>query len=105
MGILDQHDADLAAVFYDTAAGFAETATASGGGGVVGVFESGFYAAPGGEITIGQASPSLRVLDSVAAGLSVGNILSVRSVTYKITEKRPTGDGETVLNLSRSGYV
>lgn len=102
MSLLEQLETDLDDVIYDTSHGFAELATASGGGSVVVIFDAPFYGAdPGGVLTIGNAQPIVRVRDADAAALAVGNVLTIRTVDYSIIEKQPNNQGEHLLTLRK----
>ena len=102
MSLLDQLATDLDDVIYDTSTGFAELATASGGGTLTVIFDVPFYAAdPGGAIQVGNAQPSCRMRDADAAGLSRGNVLTIRSVDYSVIEKQPNGQGENIITLRK----
>lgn len=84
---------------------FGEPVTLPGGGTALGVFDPGQApGAWGSEEGLSarlsqQPSPVVALLDSVAAGLSDGESLTVRGQAYLITRRDPDGHGLTQVSL------
>lgn len=82
---------------YDTTYGFAESVTGPSGA-IAGIFGHEYYQADGGGSVITSSSlPTLRTRDANA--MTQGATVTIRSVSYLVSEVKPDGFGETVHRL------
>lgn len=98
--LLEDFQTELTEVFYDTDHGLAETVAVTAGGSISGVFVSEYRETDlDGFGPIVGASPTLRVLDSDAALVDIGETITIRSTLYEVINKQPNSRYETILIL------
>lgn len=101
MGLLDDHSTDLTAVFYDTARGFAESASKEDGTSVSVLFDLDYLESDAeGTVYVSSREPVARFQEDDAP--TKGEYVVIRSVTYEVVEVLAGGTGETICRLHRA---
>lgn len=91
--------ADDLAAFFDTAGGFAQTATVGGSSFPV-IFDSAYQVAIDGVVE--SAGPACHARTSQVSAVVQGTAITINAVSYKVREVQPDGTGVTVLLLERA---
>jgi hypothetical protein len=70
---------------------------------LIGIFDAGYYAAPGGEVAVASNQPQIQYETAKIADAPVyGEGITFKGIDYTIVGIEPDGTGTTILKLERT---